>query len=596
MNVSAQHQSDELLAWAEQHAWRDSDASERLYGKLTYDRERKRWIISGLEPQVAIRVKRIFPRISLTQVGLFGFADNDEVRAELEWFLGRYPLDVAPADRALLCEGRVRFERIRSEIHQVMQPEWGASTALPRLKEGYALRPNQARAVEVAKRLGRLIIADDVGLGKTLSGLAAVMDERFLPCAIVVQVHVANQWFDEFIQKFTTLSAHIIAGTSPYVLPIRDAYIFKYSNMAGWTDVADTGRFRSVIFDEVQELRHGEMTQKGQAAKIFANNAAMRIGLSATPIFGYGGEMFNIADVIDPGVLGSKEEFIREWCKADDGKMIIKDAVALGSHLADINLLLREVGKGPPPNRIIIDVPYDNEVAEADEAFARQLAIKVLQGSFTERGQASRELDMWARRVTGIAKARHVAAYIRILLEAKTPVILGGWHRDVYDIWLKELAEFKPVLYTGTESPKQKDAAKQAFMSGETDLIIMSLRSGAGLDGLQHRCATVAHGELDWSAEVHKQLRGRLRPHARKDAITEIYFVADGGSDPAVASVQGLKASQAHGIIDPKRGVVEVQTDESRIKVLAQMYLDRAAAKDAAASVDDGYADAEGAS
>lgn len=588
MSVMLQHQGEELLRWAEQHAWRDDDiAAPRTYGKLAYHRDQKRWVISGLEPQVAIRVKRIFPRISLTQVGLFGFADNDEVRAELEWFLVRYPLEVTGPDRTLLTEGKERFERIRSEIHDVMQPNWQASTVLPRLREGYALRPNQARAVEVAKRLGRLIVADDVGLGKTLSALAAVMDERFLPCAIIVQVHVANQWFDEFIQKFTTLSAHIVAGTSPYVLPVRDAYIFKYSNMAGWTDVAATGRFRSVIFDEVQELRHGSLTQKGQAAKVFADNAAMRIGLSATPIFGYGGEMFNIVDVIEPGVLGSKEEFIREWCRADDGKMIVKDAVALGSHLADINLLLREVGKGPPPNRLIIDVPYDNEVAEADEAFARQLAIKVLQGSFTERGQASRELDMWARRVTGVAKARHVAAYIRILLEAKTPVILGGWHRDVYDIWLKELAEFKPALYTGTETPKQKDAAKQAFMSGETDLIIMSLRSGAGLDGLQHRCSTVAHGELDWSAEVHKQLRGRLRPHARTDAITEIYFVADGGSDPAVAAVQGLKASQAHGIIDPKRGVVEVQSDESRIKMLAQMYLDRAKTREA---LDAGYA------
>jgi hypothetical protein len=143
MNVSAQHHGDELLQWAEQHAWRDQDASERLYGKLVYDRERKRWIISGLEPQVAIRVKRIFPRISLTQVGLFGFADNDEVRAELEWFLGRYPLDVAPADRALLCEGRVRFERIRSEIHQVMQPDWGASTALPRLRRDTPCDPTR---------------------------------------------------------------------------------------------------------------------------------------------------------------------------------------------------------------------------------------------------------------------------------------------------------------------------------------------------------------------------------------------------------------------------------------------------------------------
>lgn len=581
-------QVDDFLDAVARLAWRDEDAAERTYGKLTYHRDQRRWIMSGLEPQVAIRVKRIFPRISLTQVGLFGFADNDEARAELEWFLARYPLEMSPADRALLAEGRIRFERIRSEIHQVMSPDWQPSEYLPMLRPGYALRPNQARAVEVAKRLGRLIVADDVGLGKTLAALAAVMDERFLPVAIVVQVHVANQWHDEFIKKFTTMSAHIVAGTQPYVMPVRDAYIFKYSNIAGWSDIANTGRFRSVIFDEVQELRHGILTQKGEAAKHFANNAALRIGLSATPIFGYGGEMFNIVETIEPGILGSKDEFIREWCRADDGKMIVKDPVALGSHLADVNLVLREVGKGPPPNRLIIDVPYDEEVAEADEAFARKLAIKVLEGSFTERGQAARELDMFARRVTGVAKAKHVAAYIRILLETKTPVILGGWHRDVYDIWLKELADFKPVLYTGTESPKQKDAAKQAFMSGETDLIIMSLRSGAGLDGLQHRCSTVAHGELDWSAEVHKQLRGRLRPHARTDAITEIYFVADGGSDPAVASVQGLKASQAHGIIDPKRGVVAVQTDESRIKQLAQMYLDRAAAK---ANIDVGYDD-----
>lgn len=570
-------QGDDILAAIERLAWRDVEApAKRLYGKLAYIREQRRWIISGLEPQVAIRVKRIFPRISLTQVGLFGFADNDEMRAELEWFLERYPLEVSAEDRARLCEGKSRFERIRSEIHQVMLPDWQPQTTLPMLREGYALRQNQARAVEVAKRLGRLLIADDVGLGKTLSSLAAVMDERFLPVAIVVQVHVVNQWFDEFIRKFTTLSAHIVGGTQPYVMPVRDAYIFKYSNIAGWCDVAATGRFRSVIFDEVQELRHGPLTLKGAAAKIFADNAAMRIGLSATPIFGYGGEMFNILEVIEPGVLGSREEFIREWCHADDGKMIVKDAAALGSHLVDLNLLLREVGQGPPPNRIIIDVPYDEEVAEADEAFARTLALKVLQGSFTQRGQASRELDMWARRVTGIAKAKHVAAYIRILLEAKTPVILGGWHRDVYDIWLKELAEFNPVLYTGSETPTQKDEAKRRFMEGETDLIIMSLRSGAGLDGLQHRCATVAHGELDWSAEVHKQLRGRLRPHARTDAITEIYFLANGGSDPAVAAVQGLKASQAHGIIDPKRGVVAAQTDESRIKALARSYLERA--------------------
>jgi superfamily II DNA or RNA helicase len=570
--------SDDLLAAAARLAWREGEASERTYGNLAYVEEARRWVITELEPQVAIRAKRIFPRLSVTQVGSFTFVDSDEARSELEWFIERYPLVISPADRAQLSEGRIRFERIRSEIDQVLTRDWQPSGRPARLRPNKTLRPNQARAVEVARRTGRLLIADDVGLGKTLAALAAAMEERFLPIAICCEAHVSEQWQREFIQEFTTLSSHVIQSTKPYPLPDVDAYIFRYSNQWGWCDIASTGRFRSAIFDEVQNLRHGRGTQKGAAASVFASHAALRIGLSATPIYGYGGEIFNILDIIEPGILGTREEFIREWCNySDDSKLIIEDPQALGAHLRDLNIMIREVGGGPPPNRIIVDVPYDEEAAAADEALARTLALKVLSGSFTERGQAARELDMMARHTTGVAKARHVAAYVKILLEAKTPIILGGWHRDVYDIWLKELAPYKPLLYTGSESPREKDKVKRAFQQGETDCIIMSLRSGAGLDGLQHRCATVVHGELDWSREVHKQLAGRLRPHARPDPITEIYIVADGGSDPLIAAVQGLKASQARGIIDPKAGLEQVHTDESRIKALAKMYLEKLA-------------------
>src|SRR5579884_3848269 len=38
----------------------------------------------------------------------------------------------------------------------------------------------------------------------------------------------------------------------------------------------------------------------------------------------------------------------------------------------------------------------------------------------------------------------------------------------------------------------------------------MSLRSGAGLDGLQEDCTVGVFGELDWSPEQHRQCIGRL--------------------------------------------------------------------------------------
>lgn len=85
----------------------------------------------------------------------------------------------------------------------------------------------------------------------------------------------------------------------------------------------------------------------------------------------------------------------------------------------------------------------------------RALALRVTSGSFTDRGMAAREFDMRMRQATGVAKAPHVANFVKMLLEAKLPVLLFGWHREVYDLWLNKLAAYNPLLFTGSESASQ---------------------------------------------------------------------------------------------------------------------------------------------
>jgi hypothetical protein len=126
-----------------------------------------------------------------------------------------------------------------------------------------------------------------------------------------------------------------------------------------------------------------------------------------------------------------------------------------------------------------------------------------------------------------------------------------------------------PVLFTGSETPIEKEAAKQAFLSGNAGVFIMSLRSGKGVDGLQAVCRTAVVGELDWSPAVHKQFFGRVNREGQAawpEAIDAIYLVADDGSDPPIMEINGLKASQAHGIVDPGLGPQR----------LVQAYIDRA--------------------
>jgi SNF2 family DNA or RNA helicase len=150
-----------------------------------------------------------------------------------------------------------------------------------------------------------------------------------------------------------------------------------------------------------------------------------------------------------------------------------------------------------------------------------------------------------------------------------------GWHRAVYDIWLRELADLNPQMYTGTESGTQKLHAKEEFLSGRSNLLIMSLRSAAGLDGLQARCSTIVFGELDWSPGVHHQCIERLSRDGQENPVMAMFLVAEDGSDPPMMGILGLKASEANQVIDPTLGVQTAYSDESRVRLIAERYLSK---------------------
>lgn len=542
------------------------------YGKLKL--EESKWRMTGLAPHVAIRLKHIFPRIAKWQKDDFVFPNDTSHCADLSWFTSRYPLQISLDDQLTLEGGRSQFEGEQAEMEAILKPDYSPPTDTYGLKPGQKIRKYQAQARDLTLARKSLLLGDDVGLGKTYSALALLLEPETLPASVVVETHLPEQW-QEKAEAFTNLRIHQIKGTKPYSLPEADLYIFRYSQLLGWIDTFQDGWFKAVIFDEIQQLRRGLDSGKGIAAKTLADAAQYRLGLSATPIYNYGAEIWNIMMFIDPAVLGDKGEFMREWCP--DGK-VVSDPEALGAYLREQKIFLRRTKKDvgqemPPINTLVEHVPSDSKTLASIEALARELAMRTTTGTFMERGRAGRELDLLMRHTTGVAKAKGVANYVRILLEAGEPVLLAGWHRDVYDIWLDELADFAPAMYTGSESPRQKADSVRRFVEAETNLFIISLRSGAGLDGLQHRCTTIVFGELDWSPKVHEQVIGRLYREWQKWVVNAIYLNTDEGSDPPIVELLGLKASQSHGIVDLGVQLDVKRSDKTRIQALALQYL-----------------------
>lgn len=555
----------------------------RTYGRLTLAGDR--WEIADLEPHVAIRLKAIFPKVPKGSAGPFSLPHDATTDADLRWFTDRYPLAVNDNDAAALSAGQRAFLARQAEMERILLPSY-VPPAYVGLRPGQAIRAYQAQAIEMAAHSRGLLLGDECGLGKTFTGAGFCLGDGRLPAAIVCQVHIQRQW-KEVVERFTTLRVHAIRKTTPYDLPEADVYLFRYSQIGGWADVFAQGLFRTAIFDEPQELRTGQITAKGRAAKVLGDHATWCLGLTATPIYNYGKDIFNVMAVLNPEILGDFGDFHREFVNPFSG--MLRDPKALGTYLREQYAFLRRTkadvgGELPPVNRIVDVVSYDEDRVRSVEALARQLAIRATTGAFVERGSAARELDLLVRQATGVAKARGVADVVRILVEGGEPVLLMGWHREVYDIWKDRLGDLRPVMYTGSESPAQKAAAKQAFVGGETDLMFMSLRSAAGLDGLQARCSTIVFGELDWSPGIHHQCIERLDREGQTKPVMALFLVAEDGSDPPMMELLGLKASEARGVLDPSLGVEVVQSDETRLQALIQRYLSKRGAAEARAA------------
>jgi SNF2 family DNA or RNA helicase len=557
----------------------------RTVGIVTLTADAKAWEIQ-CEPHVAIRLKRVFGKMDKASYKILKISNTLENCRDLEWFIERFPMTVQPLHA--LTERAVEHKSIHATIDRLIDGSYK-----PRPFD-LALPPREYQKIpaEIVLRSGGLLVADDVGLGKTAMAICTFTDPRTLPALVVTLTHLPRQW-DAEIQKFAPhLRTHIIRSGQPYDIMKRkaqpdlfsafpDILIVNYHKLSGWAETL-AGVVNHVVFDEVQELRRTE-SLKYAAAKHIAERAKFRMGLSATPIYNYGGEMFSVLDVLHPGRLGTLEEFHREWCTQYSDKPKIKDPKAFGLYARSEGLMVRrtrhEVGR-ELPSLTKMAHPIDADTAALDRVgnVVAELARVILQQGESHRGekmQASEQLSNVMRQATGIAKAPYVADFVRLLVESGEKVLLYGWHREVYSIWNDRLKDLKPVMFTGTESPTQKEAARQAFL-GESQVLIMSLRAGAGLDGLQHKCRTVVFGELDWSPGVHEQCVGRVHRDGQPDPVMAYFLTSDFGADPVMVDVLGLKRSQIAGVRDPNAALVEdSQVDDGRIKKLAEAALNR---------------------
>lgn len=552
---------------------RDTNPVGTLEASVVQGGEVKEWTITG-EPGMIQIVKRLFPGSTGKGSGICKFTANKRNAENLNWIMLRFHLTIKNQE---LWDKN--YEEAVNHAERMKRLEESPSQTYPPAEFKGVLKNFQMEGLSYLIGAERALLADEMGLGKTAQALAFLSHMQSYPAIIVVPPHLVKNWEHE-IDKFLELpdndqmnmfhnnigKVHVIKGLKPYTLPKADIYIIHYLILRGWKKALEELDFKAVIFDEIQELRNTK-TEKYSAASILASKTPYCIGLSGTPIYNRGGEIWSVMNIIEYHCLGDWDSFTREWCYGY-GSDIVKDPDTLGSYLKKEGLMLRRtkdqvLKELPPKRRIVQTVDFDTGTYSKliQDAVEKVKTIDTVKDQF-ERGRISRAAVNETRQAIGIAKAPYVTNFIKMLLDAGESILLFAYHHAVFDIYKEDLKAYNPVEITGRQNSNEKNKSEQAFMSGESNLCIISLRAAAGLNLPRAKC--VVFGELDWSPAIHSQAEDRAHRIGQEDSVLCYYLVAEEGTDEVIQEFLGLKVSQFAGIMGEK-------TETEKDKLIAQV-------------------------
>lgn len=534
------------------------------------------WVIDG-DPGMIELVKRLFPGSKSEGRGRARFPNTKRNAESLNWLMLRFPLEIQDPTAweesyQGALEHALRIRKFNSNLDKAVPPPAFQGDLKEFQKEGLSYLIGAERT----------LLADEMGLGKTPQALAFLAAKQAYPAIIVVPPHLVMNWQHE-ISKFLNLpgngqitlgggspdgTVHVLKGLKPYPLPFANIYLVHYLLLRGWKDALQEYNFKAVIFDEIQELRHTG-TEKYSSASMLSAMTPYCIGLSGTPIYNRGGEIWSVMNIVEFHCLGDWESFTREWCYGY-GSDIVTDPELLGSYLKKEGLMLRRtkhqvLKELPPKRRVVQTVDFDKrEYGKLiQEAVDNAQLIDGIKDGF-ERGRMTREIVNDSRQAIGIAKAP------KLLLDADEKVLVFAYHHAVFDIYRDYLKGYSPVEITGRQTAKQKDENIRKFMNGETNLCMVSLRAAAGLN-LQ-RATCVVFGELDWSPAIHSQAEDRAHRIGQTDSVLCYYLVAEEGTDEVIQEFLGLKVSQFNGIMGDKS---ETEEDKALAQVVATQHMSK---------------------
>ena len=463
-----------------------------------------------------------------------------------------------------LFEGRDRIsfsEEFQHLAHDLTHPE---DFPLGDIQVQASLRDYQEKGVRWLQMLHHYgfggILADDMGLGKTLQTIAFLTSQVTEESRVLILAPsgLIYNWADEFRKFAPQLDLAVVHGLKANREAIlsenHQIYVTSYATFRQDSELYQEMAFDFLFLDEAQVMKNAQ-TKIAQSLRQFVVPAVF--ALSGTPIENHLGELWSIFQIVLPGLLPNKKEFMK--LPADRVAQFIKPFV--------MRRKKEEVLTELPD---LIEVVYKNELEDQQKAiYLAQLQqmrdrlaqvtdqelqrsrVEILSGLMRLRQicdtpalfmddyqGASGKLDSLRDLLLQVADGGH-----RVLIFSQFKGMLEKIEKELPDLGL---TSFK---ITGSTPAHDRQEMTKAFNQGERDAFLISLKAGGvglNLTGAD----TVILVDLWWNPAVEAQAIGRAHRMGQEQMVEVYRLITKGTIEEKIQELQEQKKHLVSQVLD----------------------------------------------
>jgi superfamily II DNA or RNA helicase len=454
------------------------------------------------------------------------------------------------------------------------------------------LRPYQAQGVKWLDLLRESglggVLADDMGLGKTVQILALLSLEKTRgnlaePALVVAPTSLMTNWFNEarkFAPALKVLVLHGAARKQRFEsISGYDVVLTTYPLIARDHEVLLSRQWHITVLDEAQTIKNPNAATTRWLRGIKAKH---RFCLTGTPMENHLGELWSIMSFANPGFLGDKTAFSRQWRSPIEKRGDTMRAKALARRVKPF-LLRRtkaEVATElPPKSEIVESIALEGNQRDLYDSIRLSMSDKVRE-AIRDRGLAKSHIIILEALLRlrqaccdptllklddGIdrpsAKLDRLMEMVLELLSERRKILIFSQFTSMLRL-IERRFDTNHICYSVlTGETRDRKAAIDGFQGGASDVFLISLKAGGV--GLNLTAAdTVILFDPWWNPAVEEQAIDRAYRIGQDNAVFVYRLVAVGTIEEKMDELKARKRALADSLFDRNGRIASALTED----------------------------------